>query len=87
MIADLRRQLRLERPESIGGVLVFTDVAGAWAALAEEGARARFTIRMRRDVRAGWRVVMDQRRFRVVAALDADDRGARLDLICEEELP
>lgn len=86
MIGDLRVRITLERPESVGGVISFVDAGGAWAAL-EDGPRPRFSIRMRRDVRAGWRVAWDARRYRIVATLDADARGARLDLICEEELP
>lgn len=83
MISDLSVRIALQRPEIVGGVVSFVDAGGAWAAL-DDAERPRFSIRMRRDVRAGWRVAWDQRRFRIAAALDAD--GARLDLICEEEI-
>jgi head-tail adaptor len=83
MIRDLKVRIQLERPESVGGVVSFIDAGGAWAAL-DDAERPRFAIRMRRDVRAGWRVVWDARRFRIAQTLDD---GERRDLICEEELP
>ena len=85
MIGALRERLLLQRPESVGGALTFTDVSGAWGQASAEAGRHRFIIRARADVRAGWRLVWGARRFRVVAAFDADD--ARTELLCEEELP
>jgi head-tail adaptor len=89
MIGDLRLRIGLERPEaSPAGGVAFVSVGGAWAAHDDEsGARHRFAIRRRADVRPGWRVAWEGRRLRVLAVLDGDDRGARLDLVCEEELP
>jgi SPP1 family predicted phage head-tail adaptor len=85
--------------DAMGGAAVtFVDAGGAWAAMTPLGAgeedafdrvrasaRYRFALRMRRDVRPGWRVGLGERRLRILAVGDADDRGARLALLCEEE--
>lgn len=88
MIGDLRVRLRLERPEFAGAGIVFADAGGAWASVetADDGARFAFGVRARPDVRAGWRLVWDARRFRILAVIGADKLGARLTLIAAEEL-
>ena len=53
-----------------------------WAAIAFHET-VHFELRLRRDVRPGWRVALGDRRFRIVALRDGDD--ARLFLNCEEE--
>jgi SPP1 family predicted phage head-tail adaptor len=87
-------------PDDIGGgARGFATVATVWAqvralshqplAFAEGlGAASlyRCEIRMRRDVRAGWRVRRGARAFRVLSIADADEKGARLILTLEEEL-
>ena len=84
-------------PDDLGGAsLAWADEGEVWAELAPAGAGERIAydtasaivsyvlhIRARADVRAGWRVRMGLRAFRVLAVRDL--AGARLDLICEEE--
>jgi head-tail adaptor len=85
--------------DDIGGASIDLVSAGAaWARLeaaatagggAYDGAVARsgysVEIRMRRDVRPGWRLVCAGRTLRVTALADADAAGVMLRLSCEEE--
>lgn len=83
----------------IGGADIdFVSVGVVWARIAAAGAgsgngyggsvsRAAYDIdiRMRRDVRPGWRLVWEERALRVVGIVDADAAGVMLRLSCEEE--
>lgn len=89
-IGALRTRIRLEKPapDPDSGV-AWADVGAIWTRMTKdaEGPRSiRVELRMRRDVRAGWRVALGDRRFRIIHIRDGDDRGARLFLDCEEEI-
>jgi SPP1 family predicted phage head-tail adaptor len=92
--------LRPETTEDdIGGVTKqFVSAGDVWAEVDSDGAAGgedyedasarasyRLAIRMRRDVRPGWRVALGDRAFAVRAIADADRFGAILHLFCEEE--
>lgn len=83
-IGALRARIRLERPapDPDDGMVAWEEVATVWAAIAFTDI-VRFELRLRRDVRSGWRVALGDRRFRIVALRDGAD--ARLLLDCEEE--
>ena len=90
-IGALRTRIRLERPTLApdAGGLAWETAGTVWARM-DVGSpgfapRVQFELRMRRDVQRGWRVALGDRRFRINAVRDGDDRGARLWLDCEEE--
>lgn len=78
----LRARVRLERP--VAGTGAFETVALLWAHAAP-GDPWIFTIRARDDATPGACIVWRGRRFRIHTRRDADDRGARLHLQCNEE--
>lgn len=83
--------------DEIGGAAILWTARGdVWAAIearsaneapAFDAARSTssysVTIHRRDDVRAGWRIVWDERRFRIVGV--SDDGAPRVMLHCEEE--
>jgi SPP1 family predicted phage head-tail adaptor len=92
--------LRPEATEDdIGGsAKQFVSAGDVWAEIESGGAAGgedyedasarasyRLAIRMRRDVRPGWRVALSGRAFAIRAIADADRFGAILHLVCEEE--
>lgn len=101
-IGALKARVQLLQPtrvaDEIGGVAIaWTDAGAVWAEInagsAGQGADydaapsvAAFTARINRraDVRAGWRVQWGVRLLRITGI--RDDGGARIDLICEEEV-
>lgn len=85
-IGALRARVRLECPV-VGpdGATAWDEMATVWAAFGLSDDGCRFELRGPRDVRAGWRVALGDRRFRIRGVRDGDDRGARLLLECEEE--
>lgn len=86
--------------DDVGGQSVeFTAAGSVWARISAsgaaglsvydgEGARTgyRVEIRMRRDVRPGWRLAWGERALRISSIADADAEGALLTLSCEEEM-
>lgn len=101
-IGALRARVRLESlmrvTDEIGGAaLAWLSQGEAWAEIAAGGvasnagldtstsvASYRISIRRRDDVRAGWRVVWGARSLSVLGV--RDEGGARIELICEEEV-
>lgn len=89
----LRERVMLQRPtlapDDLGaGAPGFGDVAALWAELTPMGADAtpgawRIALRLRRDVRPGWRVTRGARRFSVRAVVEAD--ADLIHLYCQEE--
>lgn len=82
--AKLRARVRFERP--LAGTGGFETIAHLWAH-ATPGDPWRFTIRPHADATPGSCFVWRGRRFRIVARIDADDRGALVHLHCTEENP
>ena len=101
-LAAMRARVRLDSPtraaDNIGGaVIAWVSQGEVWAVVvtAGGGQSADFdaapsltthtlTINRRTDVRAGWRVVWGVRTFRIIAV--RDQGGARIELVCEEEI-
>lgn len=85
--------------DEIGGAALFwSDAAEIWAEIeaqradlrpAHDGASAeasfRVTINRREDVRAGWRILWDERVLRIIGIID--DGAPRVALVCAEVLP
>lgn len=101
-IGAMRARVTLKRAtrvaDEIGGAaLLWVNAGDAWAEISAvsasesadyDGSRsvARYvaSINRRDDVRAGWRVIWGARTLRVIGV--RDDGGARIELICEEEV-
>lgn len=89
----LRERITLQRPtlapDDLGaGAPGFSDVAALWGQLTPMGDDAtpgawRIALRLRRDVRPGWRVSSGARRFSVRAVVEAD--ADLIHLYCQEE--
>jgi head-tail adaptor len=102
VIGVMRARVRLESPtrasDDIGGAAItWANQGDVWAEIIASGAGqgadfdaapsvSAYTliINRRADVRAGWRVVWTTRVFRILGV--RDQGGARIELICEEEI-
>jgi hypothetical protein len=80
----LRARVRLERP--VAGTGAFETVAHLWARAAP-GEAWIFTLRPHAAAAPGVCLVWRERRFRILARTNADDRGAFIHLHCTEEQP
>lgn len=101
-IGALNARARLESPlrseDDLGGAAIaWRDEGEVWAAVEAHGVRqgadydaapsvGGYTLHIRRrdGVRAGWRALWGARAFKVLGV--RDDGGARIALICEEEI-
>jgi hypothetical protein len=88
----MRLRVRMHRPlpisSELGGVPVFEDAGGAWVAIARaeaEDIRTRYTLVMRRhgEIGPGWRIVMADRRVRVLARISEDADFLTLDCVTD----
>lgn len=102
VIASMRARVRLRSPvrapDDMGGAAVtWVDEGDVWAAIEVDApgrlaafdsavslSRMRVTINRGPGVRTGWRVVWGARELSVLGV--RDEGGARITLVCEEEL-
>ena len=101
-IGALKARVTLLQPQRVadeigGAAIAWMDAGAVWAEIAAGGASqgadydtapsvTSFTVRVNRraDVRAGWRVQWGARLLRITGV--RDDGGARIELICVEEI-